>query len=342
MFSAVKRSAAAVAASALLAADAAPWKRVDPEAAGFDREKLAELPEFIKANSGGTSMLVAVDGAVVFTYGDVTQTALIASCRKSILSMLYGKYIADGTIDLDLTVGELGIDDLGGLLPQEKLATVRDLVTSRSGVYHVSATLGGDTSKFERGKTPHGTKFVYNNCDFNVAGTVFTMLTGKGIYEAFNEDLAIPLGLEDYDHKIHKLTGNAKVSKHLGYHFYLSARDMARLGELMRLNGVWNGRTLVPESWVKRSTSLVSPDAAMPFFAGYGCMWWVLDSSKHPEFAGGFAALGMGGQYILVVPKLQMVVAFKSADKEKKTTHKQFFAILDRLLAARKKTAARD
>ena len=110
---------------------------------------------------------------------------------------------------------------------------------------------------------------------------------------------------------------------------------MARLGELMRLNGVWNGQTLVPESWVRRSTSLVSPDAAMPFFAGYGCMWWILDSGKHSEFAGGFSALGMGGQYILVAPKLRMVVAFKSADKKKKTTHKQFFAILDRLLAAR-------
>ena len=336
MFDTVKRSAAAIAASALLTSAAAPWRSIDPEEAGFDAEKLAELPEFIRENSGCTSMLVAVDGKVMFTYGDIAQVSVIASCRKSILSMLYGKYVGNGTINLDLTVGELGIDDLGGLLPQEKLATVCDLITSRSGVYHPSATTGGDTSKYERGKTPHGTKFVYNNWDFNVAGTVFTQLTGKGIYEAFEEDLAIPLGLEDYDPKNHKLTGDAAVSKHLGYHFYLSARDMARLGELMRQNGVWNGRTLVPESWIKRSTSLVSPDAAKPYFSGYGCMWWILCSDKHPEFAGAFSATGMHGQYILVVPKLKMVVAFKSARRaEKPTSHAQFFAILDRLLAAR-------
>ena len=340
MFSAVKRSAAAVAASALLTADAAPWKRIAPEAAGFDGEKLAELTEFIRENSGCTSMLVAIDGKIVFTYGDITKVSVIASCRKSVLSMLYGKYVADGTINLDLTVGELGIDDLGGLLPQEKLATVYDLVTSRSGVYHVSATLGGDTSKYERGKTPHGTKFVYNNWDFNVAGTVFTMLTGKGIYEAFNENLAIPLGLEDYDHKIHKLPGNAKVSKHLGYHFYLSARDMARLGELMRLNGVWNGQTLVPESWVRRSTSLVSPLAKSPYLAGYGILWWMLKSDVHRELEGGFAATGIYGQYIVIVPKLGMVVAFKSAgNHDNPTSAPQFFAILYRLLAARKKAA---
>ena len=285
-------------------------------------------------------MVVAVDGKIMFSYGDIAEVSVIASCRKSVLGMLYGKYVENGTIDLGLTVGELGIDDLGGLLPQEKLATVCDLVTSRSGVYHVSATLGGDTSKFERGKTPHGTKFVYNNWDFNVAGTVFTLLTGKGIYEAFNEDLAIPLGLEDYDHKSHKLTGNSTVSQHLGYHFRLSARDMARIGELMRLNGVWNGKVLVPENWVKRMTTLVSPNEKSPYLAGYGILWWILRSEKHPELAGAFAAIGSYGQYIAVVPKLKMVVVFKSAgNRAKPTTRDQFFAIFHRLLAARKKAA---
>ena len=56
-----------------------------------------------------------------------------SSIRKSILAILYGKYVADGKINLEDTLEELGVDDVGGLLPVEKRAKVRDLITSRIG-----------------------------------------------------------------------------------------------------------------------------------------------------------------------------------------------------------------
>ena len=318
------------------------WTRIDPAEAGFDAAKLAEFEEFSRNNSGVTSMVVAVDGKIMYTYGDISATSIIASCRKSVLSMLYGKYVADGTIKLDRTVGELGITDIGGLLPSEKLATVYDLLTSRSGVYHPSATSGGKTDGLERGITPHGTRFVYNNWDFNVAGTVFTMLTCRDIFKAFYEELAVPLGLEDYDPspEIHKLTGNAELSNHLGYHFYLSARDMAKLGELMRLNGVWNGKVLVPADWIERSTKVVSPfvppDPEAEFWSGYGAMWWIVNSEKHPELKGAYSALGSYGQYIMIIPELKMVFAFKSAgNKANPTKRRPFFSLLYKLLETR-------
>ena len=318
------------------------WSRIDPAEAGYDAVKLAEFEEFSKNNSGVTSMVVAVDGRIMYTYGDISATSIIASCRKSVLSMLYGKYVADGTIQLDRTVGDLGITDIGGLLPSEKLATVFDLLTSRSGVYHPAATSGGKTDGLERGITPHGTRFVYNNWDFNVAGTVFTMLTGRDIFKAFYEELAVPLGLEDYDPspEIHKLTGNAELSNHLGYHFYLSARDMARLGELMRRNGVWNGKVLVPADWIRRCTTVVSPlvppDPEAEFWSGYGAMWWIVNSEKHPELKGAYSALGSYGQYIMIIPELKMVFAFKSAgNKANPTKRRPFFTLLYKLLETR-------
>ena len=289
-----------------LASQTTPWLNVTPAEAGYDGDKLTELGNYAEHNSGCTSMVVAVDGRIMFTYGDIRATSIIASCRKSVLSMLYGKYVANGTINLDSTVGELGIDDIGGLLESEKLATVYDLLTSRSGVYHPSATSGGKTDGLERGTTPHGTRFVYNNWDFNVAGTVFTMRTGKDIYQAFYEELAQPLGLEDYDPTIHKLTGNASLSNHLGYHFYLSARDMARIGEVMRCNGVWHGREIVPQDWIRRCTTLVSPfeksNPESPYWAGFGAMWWIVNAERHPKLQGAYSALGSYGQYIMVIP----------------------------------------
>ena len=319
------------------------WSRITPVEAGFDPEKLAGFEQFAVNNSGVTSMFIAVDGKIMYSYGDITATSIIASCRKSVLSLLYGKYVADGTIDLNATVGELGITDIGGLLPSEKLATVCDLLTSRSGVYHPSATTGGKTDGLERGSVPHGTKYVYNNWDFNVAGTVFTQRTGKGIHRAFYEELALPLGLEDYDPDpaIHRLTGNASLSDHLGYHFYLSARDMARIGELVRRKGVWNGRELVPADWIERCATLVSPfdkdDPESGFWSGCGMMWWIVNSENHPELEGAFSALGSYGQYIMIIPKLKTVFVFKSAgNKANPTRRRQFFTILYKLLEARK------
>ena len=199
-----------------------------------------------------------------------------------------------------------------------------------------------------RGSVLPGGHFVYNNWDFNVAGTVFTMRTGRGIHQAFYEDLALPLGLEDYDPTlaIHKLTGNARLSDHLGYHFYLSARDMARIGELARLNGVWNGKELVPADWIRRCTSVVSPfvppDPEAEFWSGYGAMWWIVNSEKHPELEGAYSALGSYGQYIMVIPSLRMVIAFKSAgNKAKPTKRKQFFTLLCKLLESRSGSAGK-
>ena len=116
---------------------------------------------------------------------------------------------------------------------------------------------------------------------------------------------------------------------------------MARIGELARLKGVWQGRELVPAAWIERCTTLVSPfdktDPESEFWSGYGMMWWIVNSEKHPELEGAYSALGSYGQYIMVVPKLKIVFAFKSAgNKARPTKRRQFFTILHKLLEVRK------
>ena len=321
--------------AAMLYAD--PWLVAEPESVGFQKDKLEKVAEYAKEKTGTTGLVVAVNGKIIYTYGDIRQVSYIASCRKSVLSMLYGKYVANGTINLDETVGQLGIDDLQGLLPQEKEATVYDLITARSGVYHPASNPGGipEGKKYERGATPHGTRFVYNNWDFNVAGTVFTQKTGLDIFDALERDLAKPLGMEDFNRARHKLTGNAKMSKHLAYHMHFSTRDMARLGQLMLRKGRWNGEQLIPEEWVVRSTSVVSPLKG-DIHCGYGILWWLLADKQYPEqFKGAYSAEGMYGQFITVFPAMNMVVAHKSAGNAKKrTTGGQYRHILRLIVEA--------
>ena len=139
-----------------------------------------------------------------------------------------------------------------------------DLLSARSGVYHAAANGGDDASAAPaRGSQKPGSYFLYNNWDFNAAGTVFEQLTGRSIYRSFADDLATPLALEDFDLARHKRSGNARLSQHLAYPFFLSTRDMARLGYLMLKEGNWRGQQLIPADWVSQMTQQRTPSTDM-------------------------------------------------------------------------------
>lgn len=265
-----------------------------------------------------TALLAVQNGRVLFSYGPVEKTSIVFSVRKSLLAMLYGNYVANGTVDLDQTLAQLGIDDVGGLLPIERQARLRDLLTARSGVYHVATNDGDDLAYAPaRGSQQPGSYFLYNNWDFNAAGSVFERLSGRSIYQAFADDLAKPLQLEDFELARHRRTGDIAKSVHQAYHFYLSTRDMARLGYLMLEDGNWRGQQLIPAAWVKTISSVVTPSAQMhpPHTArrhfGYGYLWWTLEEGADSPLYGAYMAWGVHGQYILVIPRQHMVIAHK-------------------------------
>ena len=203
-------SAAATTARAQSAPSSVPpgkdWEALAPEAAGFTREGLIAVERSIYALPT-TSLMVVTSGKVVYRYGFTAQVSYLASARKSILSMLYGKYVANGTINLDRTIEELGIEEDKGLLPIEKTARVRDLLISSSGVYHPAGSPGGDETTPPRGSKQPGMYFHYNNWDFNVLGAIFEKLTGKTVFQAFGEDLAAPLQMQDYDPSRQRMMG---------------------------------------------------------------------------------------------------------------------------------------
>ncbi|EWM15390.1 serine hydrolase [Kutzneria sp. 744] len=256
-----------------------------------------------------TTAFLALDrGRVVLDHGATTVSSYLASARKSVLSVLYGPAVAAGTIRLDATLDELGIDDIGGLLPQERRATVRDLLTSSSGVYHPPATVAGpERDGPARGSQAPGALFHYNNWDFNALGTIYERCTGRSVFDALAEDLAAPLGFDDFDPGRQRLLGRADVSEHLAHHFFLSARDLGRIGAMMLQHGQWDGRQVVPESWVAESTS-VQVDRGAGVQLDYGYLWWL------PRLLGrgSFLAIGNFGQYLLCVPPGLVIVHQRS------------------------------
>src|SRR5260370_13783271 len=84
------------------------WKKVRREKVGYSSEKLEVLRAWLKIQKT-TAMHVSIAGQVIFEYGDVKRVSKVASVRKSVLAMLYGKYFAEGEIDLNKTVEQLGL-----------------------------------------------------------------------------------------------------------------------------------------------------------------------------------------------------------------------------------------
>jgi hypothetical protein len=95
-----------------------------------------------------------------------------------------------------------------------------------------------------------------------------------------------------------------------GFGLGLSARDLAKFGFLYLNNGYWNGQSIISESWVKESTGQQIQAVRHPIYGkfGYGYQWWV----KKVDGCSSFRAWGRRGQFIAVVPELDLVIAVTS------------------------------
>lgn len=314
----------------------AEWKQyTSPEQAGWSAKKLAKAGDFI-AEIGSTSAMVVQHGVVVAAWGDVARKSNLHSCRKSLLNALIGIAVAQGKINLTDTIGKLGIDDkTRSLTPEEKQATVLDLLEARSGVYHAAAyeTKGMAEERPRRGSHAPGTFWYYNNWDFNTLGYIYEQAVGGKIFDEFYSEIAQPIGMQDFTPRDgHYIT--SADSRFPAYVFDMSARDFARFALLFLHDGKWNDTQVVPEDWVKSSTKPYSDTES----GGYGYLWWTGDSAsgKSEEITfpkGSFWAEGHLGQYAVVVPSLDLIVVNRvDGELTKREVHKRQMAQLVRLI----------
>lgn len=315
------------------------WARWQaPEQVGWSAAKLAEARAF-SGTIKTAAVMVVVGGRVVDAWGEVARHYNTHSIRKSFLSALYGVHDAEGRVDLEASLASLGIDDKDGLSDREKLATVHQLLAARSGVYHPSGYESSNmlAIKPARHSSGPGVTWCYNNWDFNALGTIFRQLTGADIYADFKARIGDAIGMEDFVPARDGVYVPLEASVHPAYPFRMTARDLARFGELFLRRGRWGGRQVVPEAWVADSVAPIS-DAGLA--GSYGYMWWVARDGIHfpnvrvPE--GSYSARGAGGHYIVVLPKLDAVVVHR-VDTDvpgNGETSGRFGMLLRRILAA--------
>jgi len=323
------------------------WLRyATPEEAGWSSEKLQDARDYFD-QIDSAAVMVVYDGAVVAAWGDVERRYLCYSVRKSFMSAMYGIYVGKGRIDLNKTLADLKIDDVPPLNESEKQAKVVDCLTSRSGVYHDAANEmpGMTENRPKRGSHTPGEFWWYNNWGFNVLCTIFEQETNKKFFEEFRKRIAGPLRMQDFRLELTNYQFQPDRSVHPGYPFRMSARDMARFGQLYLRKGRWDNQRIIPEKWVDESTAIHTAFQYPPFvFAGYGYLWWVgiprdfkyEDMSWSQRYEGFYSARGAGEHSIDILPRENIVFVNRvDSYKQKGISQEQHLKLLDMILKAK-------
>lgn len=151
----------------------------------------------------------------------------------------------------------------------------------------------------------HGDAFAYKSVNTDVMAWVMARVTGRSFAQLLQERLWAPLGCEEDGYLRVDPIGMPVASGALS----ATLRDLARFGELMRREGDWGGRQVIPASVareVRHGGDLAKFAKGAPWLPGYSyrSMWWV----SHNEL-NAFEARGLHGQRLYVAPKAEMVVA---------------------------------
>jgi len=190
---------------------------------------------------------------------------------------------------------------------------------------------------------PRDSVFRYSTGVANLMGGAIWSLTGKSALEYSQEFLFDPLEISDYYLEVDladlpRGTGIRNFQPGLtptGHGLWLKPRDLAKIGQLYLDLGAWQARRVMASEWIQESWGDYSNFATDPqvfsAISSYGYDWW---SYRFPRPAGEFvvhAAEGYAGQYIFVIPQLDLVVV-STADNGQYDGQDMRFAIRDIVL----------
>lgn len=285
--------------------------------------------------------MIIVNGEILVEWGDTTRKIDVRSITKSLMNALYGIAVEEGKINIQSTLAELGVDDkLPPLTEGEKQARIVDLLQARSGVYHFS---GVDTPFMRenmpaRESHPPGTFWFYHNWDFCALGGIYEQTTQRSLFGDFDRLIAKPLGMEDFALADTAIVWGSRESVFPWYNFRLSARDLARFGLLYLRQGQWQGQQIVPQVWIAESIKPYS-DASDWGRGGYGMLWWVTrNQTLFPNVTisgNAFAGTGRAGDYLVIIPDLDLVVVHRTNPPLSVVADEQFGALLKLILDAK-------
>jgi CubicO group peptidase (beta-lactamase class C family) len=308
------------------------WRVASPAAVGLDAARIDQMTGDVTAGRYG-----AMHGVVVVRFGwlaveqyvgwAANEPHTMQSVTKSVTSLLYGIATAGGTLPagrLDRPVVDLfaRYAPIADNDSRKQALTVRDLLTMRTSMdfweqpypgspLDVLNRSSGDWTRYiiDRPMTgTPGTVWAYNSGAAILTCSAIRELTGDSPDVIARRTLFAPIGV----------TGETWFKSphdglpHCGGGLGLKLLDLARVGYLVLRRGAWGGVQVVPATWIDSSTRAVTRGAPVFFSnygSGYGRFWWLFPTRRGGSDEGVIAASGSGGQWLFIVPSLDLVVA---------------------------------
>jgi CubicO group peptidase (beta-lactamase class C family) len=322
------------------------WRTAGLDDVGIDKKKLGDLVQHIRRGKYRNihSVLIVKDDQLVFeeyfdgylwnpeddrfkgkyTEFDISTKHNIMSVAKAFTSALVGIAIDHGFIQsVDETLFSFFPEYASLKTERKKDITLEHLLTMTSGLqwnewdvpiseerndirqlFIVSDPIAYILSK----SVVHepGTYWYYSGGDVTLLGEVIRVATDLRIDDFAEQYLFKPLGITSYEWE--KLNSDIV---HASGHLHLSPRSMAKFGFLILNNGVWDGKRIISEKWIKKTTReyIAIPGRAWEGDR-FGYQWWLKAYRVDSTTVEAVVRSGWGGQAIFLFPAYGMVVVF--------------------------------
>lgn len=300
------------------------WDAVEPGDAGFDPQRLNVTLDAAMGDRSSDVLVLRGGRIAAERYAadaNLDRRQQIASAAKSMVSVLVGVAIDQGKIkSVDQSAAEFIAPWRG--TPKAAI-TVRHLLTMTSGLDDRGLALrgvAGDQFAINAAApqlAPPGTRWAYQTAIFHLLYHVIAQAAGEP-FEAFaSRNLTGPLGMQHTDWVTSVGQGaSGPVTNY--YTANCTGRDLARFGLFALRGGRWGSRQVVSAGYLRQATA-----PSQDLNPAYGFLWWenakpgygaeeAVRGTADLRFEGSppdtFAALGAGGQVVLVVPSLDLVV----------------------------------
>ncbi|PKL83224.1 MAG: hypothetical protein CVV24_06115 [Ignavibacteriae bacterium HGW-Ignavibacteriae-3] len=295
------------------------WEKSSPAALGLSESKIYQAVTAARSEGFINSLLIIRNGKIAsenhFNGGNANSSQTVRSVSKSFLSALVGIAVNKGILRLDQKmIGSFPEYSTSNIDPRIKDITLEHLLTMKSGIKGDESIYFTFTNSGNWIKTilelpldfSPGSKSQYSTAGTHLVSGMLTKASGMSTLDFAEKYLLNPMNVDIKD-----WIRDPQGIYFGGNDMFFTTRNMAVLGLLYMNNGFLNNTQIVQSDWVNKS--LVYSGGSSSVWGslsngGYGYLWWLGTVANHKIFF----ALGHGGQYIVCVPDLNMIVAATS------------------------------
>ena len=274
------------------------------------------------------SVMIVRDGSVIYSHwrgeGADSVPHVLHSVSKTFTATAVGLAISEGKMALTDTVIKFFPDKLPAEVSDNlKAMTVRDLLTMSCGHDEEPSFRKNPDQDWVQAFLAHpvlhkpGTFYLYNSLGTYMLSAIVQQVTGEKLVDYLDTRLFQPLHIDKP-----KWEESPQGINTGGWGLYLKTEDLAKMGQLLLQKGQWNGQQLIPSEWVgemsKKQIESINPGTRLEqaaergmtketsdWMQGYGYQMWMCRPAC-------FRADGARGQYIIVVPAKNAVIAITS------------------------------